>query len=307
MGSLNNAFNNALDSLLGNINGLLNGRNPFTQPQISNLLGFNIPGKPLVSTRDYFLLQLESWLSSIPLQSQWIILIQPFPACLSTNILQGLERTGGNPLNYNISEAKTLLTSSPYQSVNGCIFAQSVSLPDETMKTEKAFIANERGFLPGIVSSGRTSNNQLTISFLETNTSFIDFVIRPWVIAGEHFGFVARENDTVTRRDSRNVKSTIYVLEYTRTYQHVSMVPRKTWTFFNCAPTSVQTRTLGYDEPITAPTISTTWTYTDYAISNAMHLPLPSLIERISQISKGKFPNISPLQNRNTRNRRNRR
>jgi hypothetical protein len=296
MGSLNNAFSNALDSLLGNINGVLTGRNPLTQPQLGTLFGFNVPGKPLISTRDYFLLQLESWLSSVPLQSQWIILIQPFPSCINTKILQGLERTGGNSLNYNINEAKNILTSYPYQNVNGCIFAQSVQLPDETMNIEKAFIQNNRGFLPGILGAGRTATNQLSIGFLETNTSFIDFVIRPWVIAGEHFGFVARENDTVSRKDPRNVKSTIYVLEYTRTYQHVSMIPRKTWTFFNCAPISVQTRNLGYDEPITAPTITTTWTYTDYAISNAMHLPLPNLINRISNIGKGKFPKITTLQ-----------
>jgi len=293
---LNNALNNALDSVFKNANGLFNGTNPLTQPQIGELFGFNIQGAPLISTRDYFLLQLESWLTAIPLQSQWIILIQPFPSCINTSILQGLERTNGDSKNYNIDAAKNILTSYPFQSVNGCLFAQSVQIPEETMKTDKASVANERGFLPGILSAGRQSSNQLSISFLETNTSFSDFIIRPWVIAGEHFGFVARENDTISKRDARNVKSTLYILEYTRTYQNTSMIPRKVWTFFNCAPISVNSRNLGYDEPGNAPTITTSWTYTDYAIANSLYLPLPSIISKISGAFKGKFPTISPFQ-----------
>ena len=297
MGSgLSDAFNNALNGIKDNIGGVFSGRNPSTQPQIGELFGFNIQGAPLISTRDYFLLQLESWLTAIPLQSQWIVLIQPFPSCINTNILQGLERTGGDYKNYNIDQAKNLLTSYGFQKVNGCLFAQSVTLPSETMKTTTANVDNARGFLPGILSDGRTPASTLNISFLETNTSFSDFIIRPWVIAAEHFGFVARENDTTTKRDSRNVKSTVYVLQYTRTFQNVSMIPRKVWTFFNCAPTSVSTKTLGYEEPNSAPTIQTTWTYTDYALSNSLYLPLPNIIDKISSAFNGNFSRISPLQ-----------
>ena len=297
MGSgLSDAFNNALNGIKDNIGGVFSGRNPLTQPQIGDLFGFNIQGAPLISTRDYFLLQLESWLTAIPLQSQWIVLIQPFPQCINTNILQGLERTGGDYKNYNIDQAKNLLTSYGFQKVNGCLFAQSVTLPSETMKTTTANVENERGFLPGILSNGRTPASTLNISFLETNTSFSDFIIRPWVIAAEHFGFVARENDTVTKRDPRNVKSTVYVLQYTRTFQNVSMIPRKVWTFFNCAPTSVSNKTLGYDEPNSAPTVETTWTYTDYALSNSLYLPLPNIIDKISNSFNGNFSRISPFQ-----------
>ena len=59
MGALNNSLSNALNSLIGNIAGVANGRNPLTQPQVADLFGFNIQGTPLVSTRDYFLLQFD--------------------------------------------------------------------------------------------------------------------------------------------------------------------------------------------------------------------------------------------------------
>ena len=299
---LNNPFSNAIDSLLGNIGGVFTGTNPLTQPQVGKLFGFNIQGKPLISTRDYFLTQLESWLTAIPLQSQWIVLIQSFPTCINTDILQGLERTGGDYNNNDVNMAKGILTSYPFQKVSGCLFSQSVVIPGEKMNYKQTSISNQRGFLPGIVSNGRESSNALTIEFLETNTSFTDFVIRPWIIAGEHFGFAARENDSVYRKDHRNVKTTIYVMEYTRTYQHVSMIPRKVWTFFNCAPVSVSPRTLNYNEPNTAPVMSTSWTYTDYAIANSLYLPLPNIIDKISSAFKGDFPKISPLQNKNFSN-----
>ena len=292
------ALNDALNNLLGNVKGIFTGRNPLTQPQVGELFGFNIQGAPLVSTRDYFLLQLESWLTAIPLQSQWIVLVQPFPVCINTSILQGLERTGGDYKNFNIDRAKGLLTAFPFQRVNGCLFAQGVQIPSENMRIEKAAVTagSQRGFLPGIVSNGRTNEHTLNINFLETNTSFTDFVIRPWVIAGEHFGFVAREKDSTTSRDIRNVKSTVYIMEYSRTYQNVSMIPKKVWTFFNCAPIQVNTYNLKYDEPNQAPIMSTQWTYTNYAVANSLYLPLPDIINRISGVFNGKFPTISPFQ-----------
>jgi hypothetical protein len=296
-GALNNPITNLLNSIVGNARGIFTGTNPLTQPAIGNLLGFNIQGAPLISTRDYFLLQLESWLTTIPLQSQWIILIQPFPACINSNILRGLEATT-EPSQFAVSQAKQLLTSFPFQKVNGCLFAQSVQVPGEDMSIQRASVTSgsQRGFLPGIVSAGRNAPNTLNVEFLETNTSFTDFVIRPWLIAAEHFGFAAKERDSATTRDLRNVKSTMYVMEYSRTYQNVSMIPKKVWTFFNCAPISVRTRNLGYVEPTTAPVMSTQWTYTNYAVANSLYLPLPDIINRVTNIFSGKFPTISPFQ-----------
>lgn len=126
-------------------------------------------------------------------------------------------------------------------------------------------------------------------------------MIRPWVIASEHFGFVARENDTNSSRDIRNVKSTMYVLEYSRTYQHVSMIPKKTWVFYNCVPVSVESYNLDYKEATESLSIKTSWTYTNYAISNSLYLPLPNIIDRVTGTLKGNFPKISPLQTKGGR------
>lgn len=294
----NDALNNFLGSVGEKLGGVVSGRNPLTQPNVAELFGFNIQGAPLISTRDYFLNQLESWITSIPLQSQWIVLIQPFPACINTQIMQGLEFTGGDSKNFAVDEARRILTAYPLQKVNGCMFAQNVTTPSETMSVKTASVQNNRGFLPGLLSDGRSFyNNKINIDFLETNTSFSDFIIRPWVIAGEHFGFVARENDTDVSRDIRNVKSTMYIMEYSRTFQNVSMIPKKVWTFFNCAPISVDSYSLSYNEPSEVQKIKTTWSYTNYAVANSLYLPLPNIIQRVSDMFKGKFPSLSPFQN----------
>ena len=111
-GALNDALNNAYNGFVRNFIDIGRGTNPLSQPQISELIGFNIPGVPLVSTRDYFLLQLQSWLTSIPLQTQWIAVIDTFPLCLRTDLIQALERTDGAKKGFDIDQAKTLLISS---------------------------------------------------------------------------------------------------------------------------------------------------------------------------------------------------
>lgn len=146
MGALNDAFNSVKNSILGP-NGILSNSNLPTQPKIGDLFGFNIQGVPLISTRDYFLTQMESWVTSIPLRSQWVVIIQPFPSCINSDILQGLEYTGGNKKNFDVNQAYNILASYPLQSVNGCIFAQSVKLPNEGMSFENTVnVENNRGF-----------------------------------------------------------------------------------------------------------------------------------------------------------------
>jgi hypothetical protein len=63
---VNNPFTDALNGLGQNFAGLATGQNPLFAPQVTNLFGFNIPGVPIVSVRDYFLFQMESWFTAIP-------------------------------------------------------------------------------------------------------------------------------------------------------------------------------------------------------------------------------------------------
>ena len=53
-----NSANQAIQKISNTTNGLVGGT--FAQPNV-NLFGVNIPGVPLISFRDYFLKQMESW------------------------------------------------------------------------------------------------------------------------------------------------------------------------------------------------------------------------------------------------------
>lgn len=293
---MNNPFSKAIASLGQNIAGIGTGQNSLFAPQVANLFGFNIQGIPLISARDYFLTQMESWSTSIPLQTQWIILINEYPKCINTSILQNLERVDGGKKGFDIDRAKKILTSFPLQKVTGCLFAQGVNLPSDEFAVDYPTIENSRGFRSAPIAMQRANPGTLTFDFLETNTSFTDFVIRPWVIAGSHFGFVAR-NPNSASEIIKNVKTTVTVLQYTRTFQKVSMIPRKIWQFYNCAPIGVGDQTYTYDtEAFSSGRAfhSTKWVYSHYTVENNLYLPLTTIINRVAS---GQLPRISPLQN----------
>lgn len=269
--------------------------NQFTfAPQFGNLFGFNLPAVPIISVRDYFLVQMESWFTAIPTSTQWVIVVDNYPKALRTSIIQGLERIDGGKRGFDINPATTLLTSLFYQKVIGCLFASSVTIPTESFDPESSAISNNRGYLPGILGGRRsTEPPSLVIDFRETNTSFIDFVIRPWTILASHYGMVARPGDTGEKRDDKNIKCNIQIFQYTRTLRAISMVPRKIWTFYNCVPYNVQEETLEYESE-RLDTYATRWTYTNYTVENNNYLALSDIINRIQQ---GAIPRVTTFQN----------
>ena len=108
---MNNPLTDALNSLGNNFTGLGTGTNTLFAPQAINLFGFNIPGVPIISVRDYFLTQMESWFTSIPMSTQWVIVIDNYPVAIRTQIIQGLERIDGSKKGFDISTAATILNS----------------------------------------------------------------------------------------------------------------------------------------------------------------------------------------------------
>jgi len=112
-----------------------------------------------------------------------------------------------------------------------------------------------------------------------------------------HFGLVARPGDVPGSKDKLNMKSIITLLCYTRSYQNISQIPRKVFTFYNCVPHAIVDQPYTYDKDGIA-SYSTYWTYTNYTIQNSLYFPLPDIINRVQGIVNGSnIPQISPLQN----------
>ena len=291
---MNDPFSSALDSLGQNIAGIGSGSNPLFAPQISQLFGLNLPAVPIISARDYFLTQMESWFTAIPMTTQWIILIDQYPPGLKTSIIQGLERNASGQ-EFDIDGAKNILTTYPLQKVVGCLFAANITIPNEAWNVESAYVDNNRGFLPDVLGGSRNHEAPiLDIGFRETNTSFIDFVVRPWVILAAHFGLVARNPNDATQA-IKNMKCNMHVMQYTRSRAGVSMIPRKVWSFYNCVPFTVNEETLDYTEEKMV-THNTRWTYSNYTVSNNLYLPIGEIITNFAKYGLPKVGNPSLFQ-----------
>lgn len=234
----------------------------------NNAQGYSSSGG--VFPRNVFLDQITTvWNTAIPMSTQWLVLIDKFPSCLNTSIIQGLERTDGDKTGFDITQAVDILTNYNNQKLVGCWFAHEVTLPSEQYSVEGVSVANNRGFLPGVVGSSRSADApSLNIVFKETTTSFIDFVIRPWVILGAHYGYTARPGGIT---DPKNVKVTLRVIEYTRSNAGVAMLPRKEWVYYNCAPYNVSEETLDY-ETEKLQTFRSLWTFSNYTVGTPISL-----------------------------------
>lgn len=284
-------ISDTVQSVAENAKGLITGTNSPFSPQVAQLFGFNVPGLPLISARDYFLVQMESWFSSIPMSTQWIVLIEKYPAALNNSILQGLERTDGSKKGWDIDRAKSILTSHPYQKIVGCIFAHAVTVPGEQLNVDYVGVDNNRGFIPGLTSKNRSNFTNLAITFKEVNTSFIDFVLRPWLILAAHYGLVTRD-PTDPNEMLKDVKTNIIVMQFTRTYQNISMVPRKIWTFFNAIPIQTTSEPMTYTDEVLQ-TNDIQWAFTHYTVQNNLYIPIPDIISRVAN---GQLPTVSPFQ-----------
>jgi hypothetical protein len=138
---------------------LATGTNPLFAPQVSSLFGFNIPGVPLISAQEYFLTQMESWFSSIPLNSQWVVLIDTYPRAISSDIIQNLEYVGGDKKGWDVSQPKGILTSYFYQKVVGCLFAQGVNIPNEKYDVLPAIVHTDFYHVANIVLNIKTNTD----------------------------------------------------------------------------------------------------------------------------------------------------
>ena len=280
---MRNPITDFISGVKAGLGGLASGTTPLGAPSIE-LMGTNIPLVPLISPRDYFLQILDTWSASIPTRTQWIIVFESFPPALNTKIIQQLENHSSSN-QWDISVSKKLLITYPFQKVMGCVFAQGVSIPQEQGTSNSVSVPNNRGFIPGVISGPRQEYQQLRIDFRETNSSFNDLIIRPWVMLSSHFGRVARPGDINGNKDFKNIKTNIHVMQLAKTFAKASQIPRKFWTFYNCTPELAAATEMTYDSE-SLQILNTDWKFTHHALNPGTYLPI---IDTIKRISSGDF------------------
>ena len=107
--------------------------------------------------------------------------------------------------------------------------------------------------------------------------------MRPWVIMASHYGLVAR-NPNDPNEVLKNPKTNLTVVQYTRSKEGLSQIPRKTWRFYNCVPISISNRDYGYQEDEGVKNFNTLWTFDNYEISSNLYLSVSEMIKAINPL-----------------------
>ena len=146
------------------------------------------------------------------------------------------------------------------------IFATGVTLPGETVDGARVGASTTGGIHGGLLSApilkGRKDLANFEMALIETNESFIDFVLRPWVVAVSHFGLFARDENS-----KQNFKTTVTVNFLHRLLENGQVSIRKTVTFYEAAPLSVGSYETAYGKNTGVRFAKTTWTYTNYSVN----------------------------------------
>ena len=155
---------------------------------------------------------------------------------------------------------------------NEIFFANGITVPGETVATARAgYSAGGDNLFGGLLSSpvlnGRSNLTNFEITFLETNQSFADQVIRPWIVNASHYGLFARKDN----KSKQNFKTEITINFLDKRFKdpktdHKAF--RKTITLKNAVPISIESSPAHYGgSKVAARNIKTSWIYSQYEMT----------------------------------------
>jgi len=109
---------------------------------------------------------------------------------------------------------------------------------------------------------GRQNLTNLDITFIETTDSFLDYFMRPWVVAASQFGlFTKRDKEN----SSQNFKTKIEIYFYDKLSPDGTGI-RKRLLFNDAVPLEVGGYEASYGKTVGMRTTKTSWIYSTYEI-----------------------------------------
>lgn len=155
------------------------------------------------------------------INSLWLVFIQDMPSPAMLDYYRELD-------NSNLSNAWYQKAAKEGKRLRGIILAQGVKHTGDGNKFSREGY-NNTGLWKGVLSNGRSDIDELQISFLESNVSFVDYALRPWSVAVAHRGLT----------DTSVVANTISVWHLGKMGARVNFARRKVITYHNCFPMSI--------------------------------------------------------------------
>ena len=219
--------------------------------------------------------------SALPKGAQWVLQFEGGAPDYSEVLPVAAIKKGVKyePGVWNIDKAIETNLIPNYQNRKGCLFVQAVQIPGESNQVNPEGL-QQSGYIRSVTGNGRDAFANLQISFLETNVSFVDNVIRPWVIATSHLGMIARSGV-----DNYRCNISIYKLGVL-SHKETPYLAQK-YTFFGACPISTDGEEYNYSQ-ISSPVIkNATLTYHYYSIET----PLESFENKETP-----FTEVGPLE-----------
>ena len=216
----------------------------------------------------YFHKTLCNFCTATPPSSKWAVFIKPENSQYLLSQIQNMQ--GYEPYkdsnDWNFAKTTKALMSEDLQNRIGCIFALGVNEAGVSVGVDKFGGVNGaiNGFTKGSSTTGRVDNDALELVLRETNCSYVDLVLRPWVMLLSHKGLHARPQ-------SESIKATITIFELAGTFPGKSPIIRKVFNYYECAPINVNTETLSY-EPNTLIQRQVGFTYGYYTVQDGTGL-----------------------------------
>ena len=258
---------------------------PYNPPQLSTnfINNFTTP-------HTKFLDALSQYAAAVPLKTFWVVQFQIPQLIAEQNLSQLSETFRNNDL------AKQTLSNPKFTRNIGCIFCRTFNFTGE--KNSSAVPEMDiRGFRSVPYAGGRNSSifSSLNISFYESSISFIDHILRPWIILMSYYSTIARNDGLSQNYGIADLKQDITCHLMTRTgvgktdeqkqsntqfnSSSNSAIPnynnpvsvRKTITFKNCFPMDMGTLEYAQMDTNSLETVTSTFCYTNYEVS---HTPI---------------------------------
>lgn len=201
------------------------------------------------SPYEKYLQLLGKWPTNLGLASQWYIWFDfTFVNCLKESLQGQLNYResflGSSGWKVSNTVTKKLLDGElQYDSPNlaGCVFSRQVSLPSDGVSAGNEGLSYG-GYMAPATAGSREKYKKLTVTFLETNASFLDLIIRPWILMVGYNGLVSRQ-PTSPKRVKANYADVVMLA---KTGSGQRMKPRKIFRFYNLAPVSIDGEEYSY-------------------------------------------------------------
>jgi hypothetical protein len=251
-----------------------------------------------LQTRDSFFSLMNEWQAGLPLQSLWACIFK-IPDKVSTAAMYKWgEYVGADPGTTknakpkegdfkgmgSVDAARYWLNINDqgfmhhkYQGgVLGCLLCQTVGIPVEQSAVSTVGPSN-RGFIKGPIMETRQPFAPVNIEFLETNLSFLEFILRPWTVICQHEGLVARNWNQLpgVPDPAERVTTDMMIVNFGKTgsnavgggnsyYNQRGLVPRKIWFFQDCFPVNIGPERYSYTADTSPDRRDTEWNFRKY-------------------------------------------